>query len=675
MYKVISSLLFCCFVFEVKAQHLEHTNADFHRLDSIEISTIFRQNQAEKNTPWNLNHVDIEKESNKFSSTLPDAISLMPGVLMQRTNLGGGSPFINGLTGNQILMLIDGIRMNNAVYRYGPNQYLNTVDLFSLGRVEIASGTGSVQYGSDALGGVVHLMSKMPKFKISPKMIHDFSGRGKFITGLQEGTLNLRVEGMNQNKAYAINGTIRKFGDVVGPKSIGTQTPSGYKEYSINSMVRFRDLTGEWIMNSQLVSQFNVPVYHKYQLENFALNEMFLQFRNLNYIRRIQKIGKQNLSELQTTLGYIQCIEDRNIQKNFSQVKRIESDKVGTYFGTMQFSKKLKRGIAINSGIEFYLDKVGSTRSELNLANGNVAVLRGLYPNNSQFQQNSIFFLMHKEISNWNVYGGMRYHFSKIDIQEKSLGSIHDNTNAMVYNFGVLRSVSKSLSLYLNYNTGFRAPNIDDLGTLGIVDFRYEVPQYNLDPEYTKTTEIGLKYTKVNTKLRLNLYYTNIQGQIARIKLSDSIQGYPLYQKENVENSELYGMNFSFTQNIGAKWNLDMGGSICIGNNITRNEPMRRIPPINGFVKVTSILNHMWQLNLDFQIVNEQRRLASGDIVDNRIGINGTKSYAIANIGATYKSSKYMVVIGIVNVFDAVAKVHGSGILLPGRCCQIQLVF
>ncbi len=675
MYKIISFLLFCYFGIEVKAQHLEGLSKDFHRIDSIEISTIFRQNKVEKNTPWNLNHVDIEKESNKFSSTLPDALSLMPGVLMQRTNLGGGSPYVNGLTGNQILMLIDGIRMNNAIYRYGPNQYLNTVDLFSLGTVEIASGTGSVQYGSDALGGVVHLMSKMPKYTTGPKLIHDFTGRGKFITGLQEGTLNLRIEGMNQNKAYAINGTIRKFGDVVGPQSIGTQTPSGYKEYSINAMVRFRDLTGEWVINSQLVSQFNVPVYHKYQLENFALNEMSLQFRNLNYIRRIQKIGKQNLSELQTTIGYIQCIEERNIQKNLSQVKRIESDRVGTYFGTMQFSKKLKGGIAINNGIEFYLDKVGSIRSELNLANGNEAVLRGLYPNNSQFQQNSIFFLMHKEMSNWNIYGGIRYHFSKIDIQEESLGSIQVNTNAMVYNFGVIRSVSTSFSLYLNHNTGFRSPNIDDLGTLGIVDFRYEVPQYNLDPEYTKTTEIGLKYTNVNTKLRMNLFYTDIQGQIARVKLRDSLQGYPLYQKENVENSELFGMNFSFTQNIGSKWNLDLGGSICIGNNITRNEPMRRIPPINGFVKVTSILNHKWQLNLDFQIVNEQNRLASGDVADNRIGINGTNAYTMTNLCATFKSLKYKVVFGIVNLFDNVGKVHGSGIFLPGRCCQIQFLF
>lgn len=675
MFKSIAFLFFCCLVFEIKAQHLEHENTHFHRLDSIEISTIFRQNQAEKNTPWNLNSVDIEKESNKFSSTIPDALSLMPGVLMQRTNLGGGSPYINGLTGNQILMLIDGIRMNNAVYRYGPNQYLNTVDLFSLGRVEIASGTGSVQYGSDALGGVVHLMSRVPKFNASQKMIHNFSGRGKYITDFQEGSMNLRLEGMNQSKAYAINGTIRKFGDVVGANSVGTQTPSGYKEYSINATVRFQDLNGEWIVNSQLVSQFNVPIYHKYKLENFALNEMSLQFRNLNYLRRIQKLGKDNQSEIQTTIGYIQCIEDRNLQKNSSQIKRSESDRVGTYFGTLQFSKKFKRGYAINSGMEFYLDKVGSTRSDLNIVNGKISDLRGLYPNNSQFQQNSIFCLIHKEMSKWNIYSGIRYHLSLVDIHDKSLGSIHDNTNAMVYNFGVLRSFSKTLSLYLNYSTGFRAPNIDDLGTLGIVDLRYEVPQYNLEPEYTKTSELGLKYTKMNNKLRVNVFYTNIQGQIARIKLNDSISGYPLYRKENVEFGELFGMNFNFNQNIGKKWNLDLGGSLCIGNNLTRNEPMRRIPPINGFVKVNSVLNHFWQLNLDIQIVNEQKRLASGDIADNRIGIQGTQAYTIANVGATYKSNKYMVVIGIVNVFDSLAKVHGSGIYLPGRSCQIQLIF
>ena len=96
---------------------------------------------------------------------------------------------------------------------------------------------------------------------------------------------------------------------------------------------------------------------------------------------------------------------------------------------------------------------------------------------------------------------------------------------------------------------------------------------------------------------------------------------------------------------------------------------------MNGFFKVTSILNNNWQLNGDIQIVNEQKKLSSGDIADNRIGINGTNAYTLLNLGIKYTHSKYSIVGAIYNVFDSKAKVHGSGIYLPGRCLQIQFIF
>ncbi|MCE2823049.1 MAG: TonB-dependent receptor plug domain-containing protein [Saprospiraceae bacterium] len=95
--------------------------------------------------------------------TAPEALAAMPGLFVQKTNHGGGSPFLRGLTGNQVLLLVDGIRLNNSTFRYGPNQYLNTVSIFSIARIEALRGSGSVQYGSDALGGVVHIFTETPR--------------------------------------------------------------------------------------------------------------------------------------------------------------------------------------------------------------------------------------------------------------------------------------------------------------------------------------------------------------------------------------------------------------------------------------------------------------------------------------------------------------------------------
>jgi hemoglobin/transferrin/lactoferrin receptor protein len=74
--------------------------------------------------------------------TTPELLFNQNAVFLQKTNHGGGSPFLRGLTGNQTLHLVDGIRLNNATFRYGPNQYLNTIDPFTLEKVEILRGAG-----------------------------------------------------------------------------------------------------------------------------------------------------------------------------------------------------------------------------------------------------------------------------------------------------------------------------------------------------------------------------------------------------------------------------------------------------------------------------------------------------------------------------------------------------
>jgi outer membrane cobalamin receptor len=110
-------------------------------------------------TPEAIRVID-SKTIQKFQlHTAPEALLLTPGVFVQKTNHGGGSPFLRGLTGNQTLLLVDGIRLSNAVVRYGPNQYFNTIDVFSIEKLEVLRGNGSVQYGSDALGGTIQTFS------------------------------------------------------------------------------------------------------------------------------------------------------------------------------------------------------------------------------------------------------------------------------------------------------------------------------------------------------------------------------------------------------------------------------------------------------------------------------------------------------------------------------------
>ncbi len=147
---------------------------------------------------------------------------------MQKTNHGGGSPFLRGLTGNQTLLLVDGIRLSNATTRYGPNQYFNTIDVFSIEKIEVLRGSGSVQYGSDAIGGTIQAFSHEPVITEKPTWGGDFLTR--IATQGMEQSLHGAVKYSNKKVAFRVGATWRNFGDLVGGDTTGRQIPTGYKE-------------------------------------------------------------------------------------------------------------------------------------------------------------------------------------------------------------------------------------------------------------------------------------------------------------------------------------------------------------------------------------------------------------------------------------------------------------
>ena len=160
--------------------------------------------------------------------TASEALALVPGVFVQKTNHGGGSPFLRGLTGNQTLLLVDGIRLSNATFRYGPNQYFNTIDLFAIEKIEVLRGSGSVQYGSDALGGTIQAFSRELGF--SEK--NDWSGALLLRGATQNMEQSLRAEVQHTARHIAFTGGLsgRNFGDLIGGDTTGRQVPGGYRE-------------------------------------------------------------------------------------------------------------------------------------------------------------------------------------------------------------------------------------------------------------------------------------------------------------------------------------------------------------------------------------------------------------------------------------------------------------
>ncbi|NJO03611.1 MAG: TonB-dependent receptor plug domain-containing protein, partial [Bacteroidia bacterium] len=215
----------------------------------------------------------------------PEALIGTTGVWMQKTNHGSGSPFIRGLTGNQTLLVVDGIRLNNATFRYGPNQYLNTVSPLSLAQIEVIRGAGSVAYGSDALGGVVHLRTRSPQFSESQSRLVG-SLYAKYMNEDMEQSTRAELEWGSRRWAILSGISLHHFGDLVAGGDLGTQAPSAYTEVAGDIKIRGRIGQNQiFTVAYQHVHQRDVPRYDQVAQRGFQIYEFDPQARQLGYLR------------------------------------------------------------------------------------------------------------------------------------------------------------------------------------------------------------------------------------------------------------------------------------------------------------------------------------------------------------------------------------------------------
>ena len=570
--------------------------------------------------------------------------------------------FLRGLTGNQTLILVDGIRLNNSTFRYGPNQYLNTINPFMVSSVEVLSGSGSVQYGSDAIGGLIQVFSNSPNFD------------KKF--GLN---LNARISTQNMEKGLSgainlskgkfgllVSGTLKQFGDLVGGRNVGKQTPNGYDESAFEAK-------GIWNLNQNLsltvahqhLAQRNVPIYHKILLEDFKQNEISFQARNLSFFKLDNKTQNRFFSSQNITLSHQFNPEERTSQKNNAALIRYEKDQINTSGFSFTNISLPSKFWTISSGIEAYDDKVYS--SKIDETNGVKVSKRGLYPNNSSYLNSAIFSLHQFSFNTIQIHAGLRWNAVKMQIPDETLGTSEVKNSALVYNFSVLKKLGKNIGLYSSFNTAFRAPNIDDMGTLGIVDFRYEIPTNSLKPEKSKQFEVGLKGNFENGMFQINVFQNQLEDLITREKVAGQIiETYQVYAKMNTGKAIIKGLEWSSKNKIIENLYLSTFLTYTYGQDLIKNEPLRRMPPFFGNFAVEYALGKL-KIKPSLAAATAQKRLAAGDIADNRIGKDGTPSFAVFNMNANYTLNRFLFNINVLNLGNKAYKTHGSGVYGYGR--------
>jgi outer membrane receptor protein involved in Fe transport len=670
---IIASVVALAISSNIAAQQQPIAAADTANKLKEVVVTATRKKSEPLLLPYTVNVLGRKTMDDYQFRTTPEAMMAMNGVFVQKTNHGGGSPFVRGVTGNQLLILTDGIRLNNSIFRYGPNQYLNTIDAYTINKIELAKGTGSVQYGSDAIGGVINVISNSPEFTNQKPL---FTGKliSKYMTGDMEKTIRGEAAYSGHRLAILAGISKRNFGDIIGGDTTGKQSPSGYNEWSFDFKAKYLVKQNiELILANQFLQQNHVPVYHKVQLENFSLNEMDPQQRLLSYARVNVKSSVPLLKETEFTVSFQQGSEGRNSLKNGSTSLRKEKDITSTVGITADILSVLSKVWTANSGIEIYHDKIGSTRQDINTVTNSTEIKRGLYPDNARYGNYAVYSLHHIRLGKWQIDGGLRYNTFDINITDTSLGNVKISPSALVSNAAALYRINKQQSAYISFSSGYRAPNIDDMGTLGIVDFRYEIPTADLHPEKSQHTELGYKFVTKKISGTVAAYYMHLSDIITRVKAEGQvISGYPVYKKENTEAAFIKGFETEFNAEVTKHLYFSSGITYTYGQSLSKKEPLRRIPPFNGRVVATYRKKNLFT-TAEYMFAAKQTRLAQGDKDDNRIGINGTAGWQVLNLYGGYKYHMLNCSIGIQNIFNKDYRTHGSGINGVGRSGWIAL--
>ena len=659
-----------------KVSREETIDTAFILIDEI-VFIAQRNNTNIINRPESISTIDSEDPRLGTATSTPDALSVIPGIWMQQTNLGGGSPFLRGLTGYHTLILVDGIRLNNSTFRSGPNQYLNTIDPLIIDRVEVMKGQGSVPYGSDALGGTVQLFSKSPDFSVTGNKLKG-SLYGKYMSQGMEKSSRFEIEANSPNTAFLAGTTIKDLGDIVAGGGLGTLSPTGYPEKSLDGKIKHRFNTKQLLSGAfQVHRQQDVPLYHQIESGDYSRYQFDLQQRLLSYLQLESFHGSPLFTKIRYTASYQNSLEKRIKQKSGSTVRDDEKDKVSTFHGAAEVFSSPASFWNISSGVEYYEDHINSKKTSTDEASGVSQVERGLYPDGSRARNLALYTLHSLNLSRFVLTFGGRFNYMELKVQDESLGEIKLSPSALIGNTGINYKITKDLRFVASISSGFRAPNINDVSSFGIADFRYEIPNYDLKPEKSVNVDAGFKLNSGRYKGGIILFRNQLHDLIANVKSTyngnDSIDGVQVYQRINLNRALIQGFEADGTYSILPTLYLFGNISYTHGKDLDTEAPLRRIPPFNSRLGFRYLNHKNFNAIVEWLHAGEQTRLSQGDIDDTRIREGGSPSWDVFNFAVGYSGRFYQMNAGIHNIFNEAYRLHGSGIDGRGRSFWISL--
>ncbi len=627
----------------------------------------------------------------KASRTTPEALRELPSVMIQKTAHGQGSPFLRGFTGFRTLFLVDGIRLNNSVFRDGPNQYWNTVDPFSISRLEVLRGPASVLFGSDAIGGAVNAISRAGRDSRSGRILpsrlyYRFSTAER--SHILRGDANTRL---GKAGAFHVGLTLKRFGDL--RSGAGRQPKTGYDEGDVDLRADF-DLSSGWniTIGHQTVVQNDswrthktifARSYHGTTVGN-ERKRVLDQRRNFTYVRLLADDFGGPVDQLEFVLSHHRQEEDRfRVKSNYS------SDRQGVDVDTLGLSMQaLKHAWGEwTCGVEYYHDSVDSYSHKYS-SGGQLKScgIQGPVGDDSTYDTLGLYIQNTVDSERLQVISGARYNRCEADVghfQDPVSGtsdSLHEDWDAVV---GSLRLMYRLLpqdrvNVFAGVSQGFRAPNLSDLTRFDTARTdEIETPSPGVDPEHYLACEAGIKAEAGAAAFQLAYFHTLIRDMIIRVPTGRIIDGSKEVTKKNAGDGFVHGVELETRWTISSSWrvwgNLTwMEGevdSFPTSDPIKKREPMSRIMPSTVNLTTRYQPSNRWWVEASVTAADKQDRLSTRDKADTqRIPPGGTPGYAVVSLRSGCKLSSHLTLTAVLdNVTDRNYRIHGSGVNEPGR--------
>lgn len=637
----------------------------------------------------NIEMASEEDISVRTSPNTSDAIREIPGVLVQKTTAGHGAPILRGMIGKDVLLLYNGIRLNKPTFRFGANQYMNTIDAESLDRIEVIKGPGSVMYGSDAIGGIVNMISEPPlSFEQEKGLQTTFSTR--YGSADQSRIIHSGIMTNLGNLVFSSGLTWKKIGDLQAGGGIGSQTPTGYDEWNGN-------LKLGWKLNHQTsldfdvlaVRQSDVPRYDKYvtgKYETYLFEPQNRYLSSLALHSRPEKIGWIN--SLQWNVSY-QFEEEGTIQRKTGKdyITKNRND-LKTFGSFLQVNSTWLSKHVITYGYEIYWDNVA--RTSVREQNNSVQSQRGNFPDGSKYRSFGVFLKDNIIFRpNFDLNLGLRWSQMKISsFLDEKFGDFEDTYSDFTGTVGMSYKPETWLNIIVSYAKGFRAPNFNDAVVLKVSNAGVDAPSSGLSPEKSHNFECGFKVERSPANGSFFVFYNRIVDLIDRYlgryqgltffdENGNAIQDadeFDIYQKRNVAEAYIAGFELAGEYRINSKWRLRGNTFWTYGRNVTVNEPMSRIPPFMGLFSVRREFSQKMALETFIRAAKKQDRLSARDIDDSRIDPNGTPGWWTFNLRGEYEIVHNLKLnVMVENIFDETYKEHGSGVYSPGMNVVVGL--